>query len=132
MAVYSVIYLMFGMILLICPEAILNLINLITDWLGADPRLGTGSHPFWAYVTVSLLFLLAVLCFLAFKDVTNQKQLIWLMIFAKYVSVLSQLCYYGFSADHPPGFVIGALTDFILGTVALVFLVRAGPVSTAR
>ncbi|MBU4174393.1 MAG: hypothetical protein KJ686_05760 [Actinobacteria bacterium] len=125
MAIYAVMYLAFGLVLLIYPDGILKLINRITDWFGAGPPLEIGAHPFWAYVTVSLLFLVAVICFLAFRDVRNGRQLIWLMIFAKYVSSVSQLGYFAFSADHPPGFVIGALTDWSLGTVALVFLLRA-------
>ena len=127
MAVYAFMYLAFGLVLLINPDGILKLINRITDWFGVGPPLEIGAHPFWAYVTVSLLFLVALICYLAYRDIRHGRQLVWLMIFAKYVSSVSQLCYFAFSADHPPGFVIGALTDGFLGTVALVFLLRANP-----
>ncbi len=125
MAGYAVIYLAFGLVLLIYPDGIIKMINGITNWLGTGPPLDIPKYPFWAYVTVSLLFLVALICFLAFRDIRNGRQLVWLMIFAKYVSSASQLCYYAFSADHPPGFAIGALIDGFLGTVALVFLLRA-------
>ncbi len=125
MVVYAVMYLAFGLVLLIYPDAVIKLINGITNWLGTGPPLDLGAHTLWTCVTFSLLMLLAVMCFLAFRDVRNGRQLIWLMIFAKYTSSLAQLCYFAFSADHPPGFVIGALTDWFLGTVAMVFLLRA-------
>lgn len=124
MAAYSLLYLAFGLVLLAYPRGIIKLINEITEWLGAGPPLDIPTYPFWAVVTVSLLLTLSLICYLAFRDVENTT-LIWVMIFAKYVSSIGQIGYFAVLSDHPPGFVVGALTDCFLGTVALVFLIRA-------
>jgi TRAP-type uncharacterized transport system fused permease subunit len=124
MAAYSVLYLAFGLALLACPGGIISLINWITGSLGLHPPLDIGRHPFWAVVCVSLLLTLSLICYLAYRDIRN-RQLVWIMIFAKYVSSFSLLGYLVFSSEHPPGFGLGALVDAFLGTLALVFLLRA-------
>lgn len=127
MAVYAVIYLVFGLFLLIYPEGIFRLINRITGLLGlGGPELTLPPDPFWAVISVSLLFTVSLISFLAYRDVKN-RMLVWIMIFAKYVSCLCQLGYLAISADHPPGFLIGAVVDGFLGSLALIFLLREAP-----
>ncbi|MBU1670612.1 MAG: hypothetical protein KKF41_16160 [Actinobacteria bacterium] len=124
MAVYTGIYSAFGLALLVYPRGIIRLINWITDSVGVHPPLAFDRYPFWSMVSASLLFTLALICFLAFRDVENT-QLVWIMIFAKYVSSLCLVLYLAFSGGHPPGFGLGAIVDAFLGTLALVFVVRA-------
>lgn len=125
MAVYAVMYSLFGVVLIVYPDGVARLINSITDTLGLGPPLDYGAYPFWATVSVSLLFLVAALSYLGYREVDANRRLIWLMVFAKYVSAVCQVGYFIFSADHPPGFVVGGLVDWFLGTVATVFLVKA-------
>lgn len=123
MGIYSILYLAFGGVLLFYPRGIMRLMNWITNSLGLHPPLEIPGHPFWSMVCVSLLLTLSLVCYLAFRDIRN-RQLVWIMIFAKYVSSLSLTGYLVFSRGHPPGFGIGALVDAVLGTVALVFVLR--------
>lgn len=125
MAVYAVLYLAFGLVLLIYPEGIFRAINRVTEWIGFGNLLDVPTYPFWSVITVSLLFLLALMCYLAYRDINN-RLLVELMIFAKLVSSLCQFGYFALSADHPFGFVVGAVVDGFLGTLALVYLLRAG------
>lgn len=124
MGVYAFVYLAFGLVLLITPGGVLRLINGITNLLGLSPALKIPPYPFWAMVSVSLLLTLALMCYLAFRDV-EKIELVWLMIFAKYASAFCLAGYLLLGRDHPPGFGVGALVDASLGTVALVFLLRA-------
>lgn len=126
MGVYAVIYLVFGVALLVHPQGIIRILNRITDSLGLGSPLLTGPHPFWSIVSVSLLFTLALICFLAYRDISN-RQLVWIMIFAKYVSAVCLVGYMALGEGHPPGFGLGAIVDATLGTVALVFALRARP-----
>lgn len=125
MAVYALLYLVFGILLLVYPGGILRLINEITGLLGFETPLHIPAHPFWAMICVSLLLLLAVMCYMAYLDIREKRLLVRLMIFAKYTSVACQLLYLVFSRDHPPGFALGAIVDGFLGTLALIFLLRA-------
>ena len=121
-ALYAVIYFAFGTALLVYPKGVVKLMNHLTGWLGLEPQIEIPSHPYWATVTVSLLLLLAVMCFMAAGDIRGKRQLVWLMVFAKYASSAAQIAYLALSRDHPPGFGLGALVDGFLGTLALVFL----------
>jgi len=126
MAVYSFIYFMFGIALLARPARILELINEITEAAGGSP-LDIPADPFWSTISVSLLMLLALMCALAYWDIDTNSNLVWLMIFAKYVSASAQLAYFAFSAQNPLGFLIGAMVDGTLGTFAVIFAVRYTP-----
>lgn len=124
MAVYAFIYLAFGLVLLVYPQGIMRLINWVTDSVGLHPPVEIPRQPFWSMVCVSLLLTLALICYLAYRDISN-RQLVWIMIFAKYVSSLSLTGYMVLSREHPPGFGVGAVVDAFLGTLALVFVLRA-------
>lgn len=131
MAIYAFVYFTFGTVLLVYPRGMILLINRITDSLGIGPPLDIPRYPFWSTVCVSLLFTLALICYLAAREPGN-RQLVWIMIFAKYVSSISLIGYLVLSRDHPPGFGIGAIVDGFLGTLALVFVLRATPKATER
>jgi len=123
---YAILFFGFGVYILVFESSMFDLLDALQRTSRIGHPMDAPTEPFWKFVSISLLWMLGILCWWSRRDVTEYRNLIQLMIYAKFFSGGLLMAYFllrGFSSPY----FFGGLTDLSLGTVAAVYFLRAFP-----
>ena len=125
--VYSIFYTGFGFFALFLGSYTFVILNFLqeTTRIG-NPLTDASDEQLWKCVSISLLWMLGILCRWASKDVNAGKHLIQLMIYCKFFSAFLLIIHF-FHAGFVTPYLFGGLVDFSLGLIALIYFLRAFP-----
>ena len=129
--VYAVLFAGFGLFILFLEESVFALLNLLQGALGFGSPMDAPAQPFWKYVTISLLWMLGILCVWAARDVAGRREMVQLVIYAKFFSGLLLIGHFLIAGRITP-YLLGGLTDSTLGVILLICFARAFPGSLGR
>lgn len=126
LALYAALYTGFGFFILLGEKILFHLLNSLQSFLRMGTPISEPVEPFWKFVSISLLWMLGILCWWAKTDVAANKKLVQLMIYCKFFSAFLMLVWFAVAGGITP-YLVGGLTDFTLGAIALAFFLKAFP-----
>ena len=118
-------FLVVGFAFAIIPDAILNAVNKLSEWL--TPLLDRPQLPkerFWVALAFSMMMTIAALSFLAGRNVRRNKGYVFPLLLSKAASSVSALAFFAFYAHHLASLVITVVDGGIFWFI-LIFFLRA-------